>query len=149
MNKRQELEAARNMEADCTLGAGAGFGKYTREVSELRRGKRVSCFQVSRVLPDNDAPMSEALRRYQELEDELIAVRWRYAGNESDQEDRLLDEMDGVWWQLSESERDGLRGRPPRSRLRPRAAQPGMRALIEADLILGSHEAPRRLREVG
>lgn len=33
-----KLEAARNMEADCTLGAGAGFGKYTREVAERRRG---------------------------------------------------------------------------------------------------------------
>jgi hypothetical protein len=93
--------------------------------------------------------MSEALLRYQELEDELVAVRWRYAGNESDEEDRLLDEMDGVWWQLSEPERDGLRGRPPRSLLRPRAPQPGMRALIEADLVEGAHEAPRRLREIG
>ena len=136
MNKRQRLQAAWELEGDATIGAGAGFGKYTREVSELRRGKRVP-------------PMSEALRRYQELKDELVAVRWRYAGNESDQEDRLLDEMDGVWEQLSDSERDGLQGGPPRSRLRPRAAQPGMRALIEADLILGSHEAPRRLREVG
>lgn len=54
MNKHQELEAARNMEADCTLGAGAGFGKYTREVSLLRRGMRVSRVQVSRVLLDSD-----------------------------------------------------------------------------------------------
>jgi hypothetical protein len=46
MNKRQELEAARNMEADCTLGAGAGFGKYTREVAERRRGLRVHPTQV-------------------------------------------------------------------------------------------------------
>jgi hypothetical protein len=96
-----------------------------------------------------DAPMNEALRRYLELDDELVAVRWRYAGNESDEEDQLLDEMDGVWWQLSESERDELRGRPPRSLLRPRAPQPGMRALFEANLVEGSHEAPRRLREVG
>lgn len=38
LNKRQRLEAARELEADCTIGAGAGFGKYTREVSEQRRG---------------------------------------------------------------------------------------------------------------
>jgi hypothetical protein len=93
--------------------------------------------------------MSEALRRYLELDDELVAVRWRCAGNESDEEDQLLDEMDGVWWQLSESERDEVRGRSPRSLLRPRVPQPGMRALIEADVVEGSHEAPRRLREVG
>jgi hypothetical protein len=59
MNERDELEAARNMETDCTLGAGAGFGKYTREVSELRRGPRaarvqVSHVQLSRILLDSD-----------------------------------------------------------------------------------------------
>ncbi len=39
MNKREreEVEAAREFEGDATIGAGAGFGKYTREVSELRR----------------------------------------------------------------------------------------------------------------
>lgn len=68
MNKRQELEAARNMEADCTLGAGAGFGKYTREVSELRRGARGSRVQVLRILLDSD-PQSELgpVRREREM----------------------------------------------------------------------------------
>ena len=33
-------QAARNMEEDCTIGAGAGPGVYTREVAErLRKGK--------------------------------------------------------------------------------------------------------------
>jgi hypothetical protein len=67
MNKRQELEAARNMEADCTLGAGAGFGKYTREVSELRRGMRVSRVQVSRVLLDSDPSELGPVRREREV----------------------------------------------------------------------------------
>jgi len=67
MNKRQELEAARNMEADCTLGAGAGFGKYTREVSELRRGMRVSRVQVSRVLLDSDPSELGPVRRAREV----------------------------------------------------------------------------------
>lgn len=67
MNKRQELEAARNMEADCTLGAGAGFGKYTREVSQLRRGMRVSRVQVSRVLLDSDPSELGPVRREREV----------------------------------------------------------------------------------
>ena len=67
MNKRQELEAARNMEADCTLGAGAGFGKYTREVSQLRRGMRVSRVQVSRVLLDSDPSEFGPVRREREV----------------------------------------------------------------------------------
>jgi hypothetical protein len=67
MNKRQELEAARNMEADCTIGAGAGFGKYTREVSQLRRGMRVSRVQVSRVLLDSDPSELGPVRREREV----------------------------------------------------------------------------------
>ena len=67
MNKRQELEAARKMEADCTLGAGAGFGKYTREASELRRGRRVSRVQVSRVLLDSDPSELGPVRREREV----------------------------------------------------------------------------------
>lgn len=66
MNKRQKLEAARNMEADCTLGAGAGFGKYTREISQLRRGMRVSRVQVSRDLLDSDPSELGPVRRESE-----------------------------------------------------------------------------------
>lgn len=56
MNKRERLQAARELEGDCTIGAGAGFGKYTREDSESRRGMRgsPSNVQVSRVLLDRD-----------------------------------------------------------------------------------------------
>lgn len=39
MKKRDELDASRAMEADCTIGAGAGFGKYTPEVAEQRRNR--------------------------------------------------------------------------------------------------------------
>jgi len=59
MNKRQELEAARSMEADCTFGAGAGFGQYTREVSQLRRDGRVSRAQVGAVRVPGGVPGSQ------------------------------------------------------------------------------------------
>jgi hypothetical protein len=42
MNKRQRLQAAWELEWAATIGAGAGFGKYTREVSARRRGTRMS-----------------------------------------------------------------------------------------------------------
>ena len=93
--------------------------------------------------------MSNELRRYQELEDDLVAVRWRHAGFDSEEEDRLLEEMDGLWWRLSTTERDALQARPPRSLLRPLAPRPGLRALFEAQVTEGSHDAPRQLREVG
>jgi len=59
MNKRQELEAARNMEPDCAYGA-VGAGRYTRGVSE-RREAHTARTQVSRVLLDRD-PSEGALR---------------------------------------------------------------------------------------
>lgn len=82
MNKRQKLEAARNMEADCTLGAGAGFGKYTRAASELRRGLHVprvqvlpvSRVQVSRVLLDSDPSELGPVRREREVPLVLVEV---------------------------------------------------------------------------
>lgn len=60
MTKQQDLEAARNMEADCTLGAGSGFGRYTREIAERIRSKRS---QISpRVLVDSD-PTTGSVRK--------------------------------------------------------------------------------------
>jgi hypothetical protein len=59
MNKRERLQAARELERDCTIGAGAGLGMYTREDSERRRGMRGSPSSVAhaafgRVLLDRD-----------------------------------------------------------------------------------------------
>ena len=51
--QRRFLDAARNMEGDCAIGAGAGFGKYTREVSELRRGRRERAASDSTPMPQN------------------------------------------------------------------------------------------------
>jgi hypothetical protein len=66
MNKRQRLQAAWELEGEATIGAGAGFGKYTREVSERRRGMRMSRVQVSRVLLDRD-PSEGPVRREREV----------------------------------------------------------------------------------
>ncbi len=65
MNKRQELEAARNMEPDCTYGA-VGAGRYTREVSE-RRHVHTARTQVSRVLLDRDPSEGPLRRREREV----------------------------------------------------------------------------------
>ena len=92
--------------------------------------------------------MSEALRRYLELEDALVAIRWRHAGEESHEEDRVLERMDDVWRRLSAGERDAMRARPPRSLLRGAARHRGVRALVDATPAPGSHEPARRLVEV-
>jgi len=54
------------MEADCSLGAGAGPGKYTREVAERRRNRRVIPAQVSRIMLDSD-PECGPVRHEREL----------------------------------------------------------------------------------
>lgn len=52
--------------------------------------------------------MSYALIRYRILEAELAVCRSKY-GTGSDKEDSLLDEMDDLWWELDDDERDMLR----------------------------------------
>jgi hypothetical protein len=58
--------------------------------------------------------MTEALRSYRSLELRLWDARWRHAGDESPEEDAILDEMDQVWLRLSEDERNQLREEGPR-----------------------------------
>ena len=50
--------------------------------------------------------MSDALSRYRSLERKLIHTRWMNLGYESAEEDVLLEDMDEVWCQLSEEERN-------------------------------------------
>ncbi len=53
--------------------------------------------------------MTKTMEQYLELHDKLEAVRCLYGDKESDEEDRILEEMDDVWWKLSESDKDRLR----------------------------------------
>ena len=59
--------------------------------------------------------MSEALDDYLSLLNNLIRVRWLYSGMESNDEDRLLDEMDTVWLNLTDEERVKVQALPSRS----------------------------------
>jgi len=49
--------------------------------------------------------LSESFEKYRRLQDKLIWIRWQHLGHESDEEDALLEEMDGVWWSLTGDER--------------------------------------------
>ena len=51
---------------------------------------------------------------YRQLERRLWLIRWRNAGEESVEEDEVLDEMDRTWTQLSEREQAILRTEGPR-----------------------------------
>jgi hypothetical protein len=39
-------------------------------------------------------------------------MRWIHGGQESAEEDAILDQMDDLWWQLTEQERECLRRDP-------------------------------------
>lgn len=58
--------------------------------------------------------MTREFVHYRQLERRLWLVRWRNAGEESAEEDEVLDEMDTTWMQLSERERAILRAEGPR-----------------------------------
>jgi len=53
--------------------------------------------------------MSKDLIRYRRLQRRLWMIRWRHQGEESAEEDAVLDEMDVAWMNLSEGEQAILR----------------------------------------
>ena len=53
--------------------------------------------------------MSRDVPRYRQLERRLWMTRWRHEGEESGEEDAILDEMEKVWMDLSEIEQASLR----------------------------------------
>jgi len=53
--------------------------------------------------------MSKELVRYRRFERRLWMTRWRHHGEESAEEDAILDEMELAWMDLSESEQALLR----------------------------------------
>ena len=60
------------------------------------------------------ANMTREFVRYRQLERRLWLIRWRNAGDESVEEDEVLDEMDRAWIELSEREQAILRAEGPR-----------------------------------
>ncbi len=57
-----------------------------------------------------DVPLEEGspdppFRAYVDMRKDLLAIRERNGGKESEVEDQLLDAMDAVWHQLTEEER--------------------------------------------
>lgn len=58
--------------------------------------------------------MTKELVHYRRLERRLWIARWRHDGEESAEEDEILDEMDAAWMDLSESEQAVLKTEGPR-----------------------------------
>jgi hypothetical protein len=58
--------------------------------------------------------MTEVFAHYRQLERPLWMVRWRHEGEESVEEDAILDEMEDTWRNLTEDEQALLRLEGPR-----------------------------------
>lgn len=63
--------------------------------------------------------MSTSLDNYLFCLNKLIRLRWLFSGMESHEEDDLLEEMDSIWWSLTEQERAEIQKIPSRSVLEP------------------------------
>ena len=90
--------------------------------------------------------MSDALSRYRSLERKLIHTRWMNLGYESAEEDVLLEDMDEVWCQLSEEERNMANKERPKSLIHNGPA-PLRSRCIDVD-VLGAPERPPRIGKV-
>ena len=66
----------------------------------------------------NGRNMSDALQRYRALEEDLIYIRWQYAGLESEEEEPILDAMEEIWYELSEEEQNELNSEGTKSLIR-------------------------------
>ncbi|KYF83581.1 hypothetical protein BE11_44945 [Sorangium cellulosum] len=87
--------------------------------------------------------MSDALARYQELEEELVRIRWIHQGLESQEEDEILDKMDGAWSRLSPAEQSEVNAAPARSLLRREHAI--TRTRMDTDVWLHRELPPRSM----
>ena len=58
--------------------------------------------------------MTRDLAQYRQLERRLWMTRWRHEGDESADEDAILDEMEQSWMSLAEDERSLLSREGPR-----------------------------------
>ncbi len=71
--------------------------------------------QIWRVpAPSGAKPVTKELAHYRQLERRLWMTRWRHAGQESVEEDAILDEMENIWMNLIEDEHALLRLEGPR-----------------------------------
>jgi hypothetical protein len=71
--------------------------------------------QIWRALvPSGARPMTKDLARYRQLELRLWMARWKHEGQESAEEDAILDEMDDTWMRLTDDEQALLRLEGPK-----------------------------------
>lgn len=54
-----------------------------------------------------------SLEQYRELQQRRDHIQRAHLGMESPEEDAILEEMDTVWWGLSDAERERLQSEPP------------------------------------
>lgn len=87
--------------------------------------------------------MSDALAKYRELEARLVHIRWIHRGLESQEEDEILDKMDGAWSRLSVQEQSEVNAAPPRSLLQREHAI--TRTRMDTDVWLYRELPPRSM----
>jgi len=91
--------------------------------------------------------MSDALKRFELLQEQLARVRWLNEGYESEEEDELIEKMDEVWWELTPAERERIYERGPRTIIRHKPRPQPERRLTDSASIAASGTV-RELREV-
>ena len=94
--------------------------------------------------------MSEAFERYRSLELDLIYVRWQHAGFESEEEESILEDMDVVWYELSEEEQQLLYSEGTKSLIRDASATLSHSFGTDKDILGDSNSGTpvRTLKEV-
>lgn len=94
--------------------------------------------------------MSDAIQQHRALERELVYIRWKYAGLESEEEESILDAMEDIWYELSEKEQNVLNSEGTKSLIRDNGAKSSARDWMDEDIWRRSNSSTpvRTLKEV-
>lgn len=84
------------------------------------------------------------MKKYQDLMKQLAFVRWIHQGLESEEEDQILEEMDGVWLQLTREEQDILQSEKPTTLIRDQQISDVDRQLKDVDVWVHKGHAIRQ-----
>lgn len=93
--------------------------------------------------------MSDALKRYRDIERDLIHVRWMHCGFDSPQEDLVIEALADAWTALTDEEREIIEAEPRKSLIRS-ALPKGMLTIHDFDVLSEGEQSrpPRRRVEV-
>ncbi len=89
-----------------------------------------------------------AMKRYRDIEAQLIHLRWLHRGHEADEEEDIVEALAEAWWDLSDTEQRRIRSEGSKSLIARDESCTTISTLVDVDPVTGSAGTVRRYQEV-